>query len=119
MYIIYLCIRLNVLSTRLTHMNPEHKPPSKMHSNLRGPYQVVNYTGSIYAVRNLVTNKLETLIKPTYATSSTTHSVLPRQVANTDQDRVDIHEIIRHTGTQNRRAHMKFLVRWSDGDEKW
>ena len=53
--------------------NPEHKPPSKSHSNLRGPYQVVNCTGSIYAVRNLVTNKLETFMKPTYATSSTTH----------------------------------------------
>jgi len=39
--------------------NLEHKPLSKLHPNLKGPYQVVNYEESIYTVRNLVTNTLE------------------------------------------------------------
>jgi len=46
-------------------------------------------------------------------------TVDPRQIANVDQDMIDIHEIIKHTGTSNRRGQMTFLVRWSDGDETW
>ena len=34
-------------------------PPSKFHTNLKGPYQVVEKSGTRYTVRNLVTNKLE------------------------------------------------------------
>ena len=41
--------------------NIEHKPPSKLHPQLKGPYQVGNYACSIYIVRNLVTKKLEDL----------------------------------------------------------
>ena len=100
--------------------NPEHKPPSKSHSNLRGPYQVVNCTGSIYTVRNLVTNKLEDFLVTNIRNfENDPLTVHPRQVANTDQDMVDIHEIIQHIGTHNRRVHMKFFIRWSDGDETW
>jgi len=91
-----------------------------MHSPLRGPYQAVNYTGSIYTVRNLVTNKLEDF----HVTNIRNFeydplTVDPRQVANVDQDMIDINEIMQHTVTHNRRANMKFLVRWSDGDETW
>ena len=100
--------------------NIEHKPPSKLHPQLKGPYQVVNYNGSIYTVRNLVTNKLED-----FHITNIRHfeydplTVDPRQVANSDQDMVDINDIIQHTGTSNRRANMRFLVRWSDGEETW
>ena len=100
--------------------NIEHKPPSKLHPQLRGPYQVVNYTGSIYTVRNLVTNKLED-----FHVTNIRHFeydplvVDPRKVANIDQDMVDINDITKHTGTPNRRANMKFLVHWSDGEETW
>jgi hypothetical protein len=100
--------------------NLEHKPPSKLHPNLKGPYQVVNYEGSIYTVRNLVTNKLEdfhiTNLRPFEYDPLI---VDPRQVANIDQEMVDIDEITSHTGNPKRRAHMTFLTRWSDGDETW
>ncbi len=37
-----------------------HKgPPTKFHSNLKGPMQVINVVGSRYTLLNLVTNKLE------------------------------------------------------------
>ena len=105
----------------LQYENLEHKPPSKLHPNLKGPYQVVNYEGSIYTVRNLVTNKLEdfhiTNLRPFEYDPSI---VDPRQVANMDQEMVDnIDEITSHTGNPKRRAHMTFLTRWSDGDETW
>jgi len=32
----------------------DHKPPSKLHPTLKGPYQVVNYEGFIYTVRNIL-----------------------------------------------------------------
>ena len=31
----------------------------------------------------------------------------------------DINYIIQRTSTSNRRANMRFLVRWSDGEETW
>jgi len=100
--------------------NLEHKPPSKIHPYLRGPYQVVNYAGSIYTVRNLVTNKLEDFhVTNIRKFEYDPMTVDPRQIANVDQDMIDIHEIIKHTGTSNRRGQMTFLVRWSDGDETW
>ena len=100
--------------------NLEHKPPSKLHPHLKGPYQVVNYTGSIYTVRNLVTNKLEdyhiTNLRPFEYDPL---KVDPRQVANVDQNMVDIDTILQHRGDSKRKSNMKFLVRWSDGDETW
>jgi hypothetical protein len=100
--------------------NLEHKAPSKIHPFLKGPFQVVNYNGSIYTVRNLVTNKLEdfhiTNLSPFEYDPLT---VDPRKIANIDQDMVDIDEIVSHTGSPNRRANMRFHVKWSDGDETW
>ena len=100
--------------------NLEHKAPSKLHPHLKGPYQVVNYSGSVYTVRNLVTNKLEdyhvTNLRPFEYDPM---EVDPRQVANVDSDHVDIDEIVDHTGNPKRRGLMKFRVRWNDGDETW
>ena len=43
--------------------NIEHRSPSKLHPQLKGPYQAGNCACLIYRVRNLVTNKLEDLHK--------------------------------------------------------
>jgi len=100
--------------------NLDHRAPSKLHPHLKGPYQVVNYSGSIYTVRNLVTNKLEdyhiTNLQPFEYDPLI---VDPRKVANVDQDMVDIDTILQHEGQPKRKGSMKFLVRWSDGDETW
>jgi len=100
--------------------NLEHKPPSKLHPYLKGPYQVVNYVGSIYTVRNLVTNKLEDFhITNLQPFEYDPLLVDPRKVANVDQDMVDIETILQHEGQPKRKSNMKFLVKWSDGDETW
>ena len=91
-----------------------------MHPNLKGPYQVVNYEGSIYTVRNLVTNKLEDFhITNLRSFEYDPLIVDPRQIANIYQEMVAINEIISHTGNPKRRVHMTFLTRWSNGDETW
>jgi hypothetical protein len=100
--------------------NLEHKPPSKLHPYLKGPYQVVNYTGSIYTVRNLVTNKLEDFhITKLQSFEYDPLLVDPRKVATVDQEMVDIESILQHQGQPKRKGNMKFLVKWSDGDETW
>jgi len=53
--------------------NLEHKPPSKLHPILKGPYQVVKYEVSIYTVRDIVSNKLMIFILQIYVPSSMTH----------------------------------------------
>jgi len=100
--------------------NLEHKPPSKLHPYLKGPYQVVNYTGSIYTVRNLVTNKLEDFhITNLQSFEYDPLLIDPRKVATVDQEMVDIESILQHQGQPKRKGNMKFLVKWSDGDETW
>ena len=92
--------------------NFEHKSPSLLHPNLKGPYQVVNYEGSIYTVRNLVTNKLEDFhITNLRLFEYDPLIVDPRQVANIDQEMVDIDEITSHTGNPKQRAHTTFPIR--------
>ena len=74
--------------------------PKKSIEILRSPYQVVNYTGSIYTVRNLVTNELEDFhITNIRNFEYDPLTVDPRQVAKTDQEIFGIHEIIQHTRT--------------------
>ena len=34
----------------MQYKNSEHKPPSKIHPYLKGPFQVVNYAGSVYTI---------------------------------------------------------------------
>jgi hypothetical protein len=91
--------------------NLEHKAPSKLHPHLKGPYQVVNYSGSVYTVRNLVTNKLEdyhvTNLRPFEYDPM---KVDPRQVANVDSNNVDIDEIVDHTGNPKRRVKSRLPV---------
>jgi hypothetical protein len=72
----------------------QHKPPSKLHLLQKGPFQVVNITGSAYTVKNLVTNKLEdyhiTNLQPF---DFDPNKIDPREVANADQGVIDIDHI--------------------------
>ena len=96
----------------------QHKPPSKLHPYQKGPFQVVNITGSVYTIRNLVTNKLEdyhiTNIQP-FDFDPTKDD--PREVANTDQGAIDIDYISDHKSNNNfpkRRGLYTFKVYGAD-----
>ena len=103
--------------------NLQHKPPSKLHPYKKGPFQVVNITGSVYTVRNLVTNKLEdyhiTNLQP-FDFDPT--KVNPREVANTDQGAIDIDHISDHKCNNNfpkRSGLYTFKVHWADNTITW
>ena len=103
--------------------NLEHKPPSKFHLQNKGPFQVVNVLGSVYTVRNLVTNKLEdyhiTNLRPFIYDPNFTD---PREVANADQGVMDIVKVTEHKFNAkypNRYALYTFKVYWADGSDSW
>jgi transposase InsO family protein len=103
--------------------NSEHRPPSKFHLQHKGPFLVVNHLGSIYTVRNLVTNKLEdyhiTNLRPFLYDPEMTD---PREVANADQGVMDVIEVTDHkynTKYPNRYSLYTFKVHWADGTESW
>jgi hypothetical protein len=101
----------------------ENRPPTKLHTNLRGPMRVVNFVGSRYTVQNLVTNKLEdfhiTQLRPFTYDSEV---VDPRLVANKDQQFYDVEFILTHQGNVKRKSDLTFLVRWkgyAPSDDSW
>ena len=103
--------------------NLEHKPLSKFHLQNKGPFQVVNILGSVYTVRNLVTNKCEdfhiTNLRPFLYDPEMTD---PRDVANADQGIMDVKKITEHEFNANypkRYALYTFKVHWADGTESW
>ena len=98
--------------------NHEHRPPTKLHPIKKGPFRVVNYTGSIYTVQNLVTMKNEdyhvTNLEPYFQDNK--HND-PRQAANADADVVDVDEVLDHTGNwKGHKRYLYFKVKWADGE---
>lgn len=90
------------------------RPPNKLMAQLKGPYKVVNSTGSAIAIQNLVTNKVETVhisqLRPFHYDAAATD---PRQVANIDSAVWDVEKIIAHRGNfSGNRANWQFRVRW-------
>ena len=94
-------------------------PPSKFHTNLKGPYQVVEKSGTRYTVRNLVTNKLEdfhiTLLReflfdPEY--------VDPVKIAMCDEQFYEIEKVLAHTGQFNKKDTLFFKVKWLGYDDE-
>ena len=94
-------------------------PPSKFHTNLKGPYQVVAKSGTRYTVRNLVTNKLEdfhiTLLReflfdPEY--------VDPVKIAMCDEQFYEIEKVLAHKGQFNKKDTLFFKVKWLGYDDE-
>ena len=99
----------------------DNKPPSKLHTNLRGPLRVVNYNGPIYTLQNLVSpTKLEDfhvkLLHPFKFDESITD---PSEVAQHDEEYTGIKEVLDHqfTNKKKRRTDLKFKILW-EGDKE-
>lgn len=88
--------------------------PTKIHTNLKGPYRVVNSIGSRYTVQNLVSNKNEdfhvTQLRPFLFDAE---EVNPAAIAMKDQQFWLVESIVDHRGHPKRKADMTFRVRWS------
>jgi hypothetical protein len=97
----------------------DHKPPSKLHTFLRGPLRVVNRNGPIYTLENLVKNKLEDFhIKLLHPFMYDTALVDPREVAQHDEDQFGIVKVHDHrfTNIKQNKHHLEFLVEFDDSN---
>ena len=102
----------------------DNRPPTKLHTNLRGPLRVVNYNGPIYTLQNLVSpTKLEDfhvkLLHPFKFDESVTD---PSEVAQHDEEYSGIKEVLDHKfkGSKQRRTDLQFYMLWEgDKEPKW
>jgi hypothetical protein len=100
-----------------------NRPPTKLHTNLQGPFRVIGNIGSKYTLYDFVTDseiyRHVKLLQPYYATSQ---NPTPESVALKDKGEFVVNSIVRHTGNSNRKSDMDFLVRWEGytaADDQW
>jgi hypothetical protein len=97
----------------------DNKPPSKLHTHLRGPLRVVNYNGPIYTLQNLVNpTKLEDFhVKLLHPFKFDEANVDPSEVAQHDEEYTGIKEVLDHrfTNKKKRRTDLQFKLLW-EGD---
>jgi hypothetical protein len=98
----------------------DHRPPSKLHTFLRGPLRIVNRNGSIYTLENLVKNKLEDFhVKLLHPFKFDAATVDPKEVAQHDEDHFGIVQVLNHrfkSARQNRHD-LEFLIEFDDDSE--
>lgn len=92
------------------------RPPSKLHTQHKGPLRVVSFKDATYTLQDLVTGKLQKVhiskLRPFHFDADHTD---PRKVAVADQQESDVEQILAHTRLQGNKKDMEFLVKWSDG----
>ena len=97
-----------------------HKPPTKLHTNLRGPVKVISSKGPIYTVQDLATdNLLDFHVKLLHPFDFDAAIVDPREVAKHDEEYYDIDRIEDHklVGSKKNRTDLEFLILF-EGDKK-
>jgi hypothetical protein len=92
-------------------------PPTKFHTQWKGPMQIINHIGSKYTVRNLVTGKLEDYhISSLKAFTSDNEHTNPEEVAQKDYRTWITESILDHRPKKRRnrllRSQLEFLVKW-------
>ena len=95
------------------------RPPSKLHTNLRGPLRVISNTGPHYKLYNMVENKEETHhIKTLHPyLYDPQNGLQPSDVALKDTGEFRVESIVKHVGDPKRKSEMDFLVRWMGYDD--
>jgi len=97
------------------------KPPSKLMTKRRGPYEVVSFEGPIYKVKNLGDNKIVQIhVNELEIFRYDVAHVDPMAVAAKDKREFVVEEIVAHRPThqptRNKKA-LEFLIKWRDYDE--
>jgi RNase H-like domain found in reverse transcriptase/Integrase zinc binding domain/Chromo (CHRromatin Organisation MOdifier) domain len=102
------------------------QPPTKLHTNLKGPLRVVKHEGANYWLQDIVTGKTRKL--PVHVSRlvpfkyNPTHTS-PKDVARRDLQEFYVHEILQHryTSLQDRKTkgNMEFLVSWLGYGPEW
>jgi hypothetical protein len=102
------------------------QPPTKLHTNLRGPLRITRREGDSYWLKDIVTNK--TRKRPIHVSRlvafkyNPTHTS-PLDVARRDLEEFFIHEILEHRYTDQSdkklKGHMEFKVSWLGYGPEW
>ena len=101
----------------VNYENEQNRPPTKLHTHLRGPLQVVNFVGPIYTLRNLVTNKLEDFhVKLLRAFHYDIAEVDPANIAMHDNDYFVIEHVQAHrfNGPKSKKSSLEFQIKWDN-----
>jgi hypothetical protein len=104
----------------VNYENTDHRPPSKLHTFLRGPLRIVNRNGPIYTLENLVKNKLEDFhVKLLHPFKFDEAEIDPKEVAQHDEDHFGIVQVLNHRFTSERqnRQDLEFLIEFDDQSE--
>jgi hypothetical protein len=97
--------------------------PSKLHTQLHGPYRVVSRQGNVYTLENLVTHGIiDFHIKLLRQFRYDNNYVIPQEVAQHDKDYFEIEEIISHKFKKNPKtlSNLELLIKYEgERDSKW
>jgi hypothetical protein len=107
-------------------LNRKSKPPTKLHTNQRGPLKVLRHEGPDYWLLDIVTNKarkrpvhVSRLVPFKYNPKHTS----PLDVARRDLDEFVILEVLEHRYTpqteRREKGRMEFLIRWLGYGPEW
>jgi hypothetical protein len=115
--------RFDIGTYVLVSYNPQNmngKPPTKLHSKLKGPYIVANVLGDKYSCQNLVTDEIEDYhVSRLRVFRFDERFVDPRDIAMRDRDEFFVERILAHHGDVNRLKTLSFHVKWRGFDESF
>jgi hypothetical protein len=107
----------------LVSYNPQSmngKPPTKLHSKLKGPYLVANVLGDTYSCQNLVTDEIEDYhVTRLREFRYDERYVDPRDIALRDRDEFYVEKILARHGDVTRLKTLSFHVKWLGFDESF
>jgi hypothetical protein len=93
------------------------RPPTKLHTNLKGPMRVISNQGAEYTLHDLVRDKnINVHVSRLHRFEYDTARVDPLTIAAKDEQEDEVEKIISHTGDPKRKSTMDFLVRWTGYD---
>jgi hypothetical protein len=94
------------------------RPPSKLHTNLKGPFRVVSNVGPHYTLYDMVESKEQVhhvkTLRPYHSLAN--QGMTPSDVALKDRGEFKVESILRHVGNPKRKSELDFLIRWEGYD---
>ena len=111
----------------VNYENDEHRPPTKLHTHLMGPFRIVNTNTNktVYTVQDLVTNKLKDFhvkLLHLHQFNYDPDITNPDDVALHDDDYHIIDNIAAHRwkNTDHRASNIQLLIKWDNElNHKW
>ena len=109
----------------VNYENDEHKPPTKLHTHLMGPFRIVNFNTNktVYTVQDLVTNKLKDFhVKLLHQFNYDPDITNPDDVALHDEDyhKIDSVEAHRWKDKHHTASKLQLFIKWdNEVNPKW